>query len=337
MSKLVSIRGAVTAKNTKEDIVRSAIKLADELYFKNGLRDENIVNIQVSVTDDLTAYSVARAIRESGHAVALMSASEPDIDGGLKGCIRLMITAESDYPAHNVYLGGARALRPDLTNVYAIALDGPSGAGKSTVAKLVSKRLSITYLDTGALYRALGLTCLNRNISVSDAEKVEKCLKDVSVEIVYDNGTQRVMVNGVDVTMLIRTPEVSMAASAVSAIPYVRKKLLGLQREIAENNSVILDGRDIGTVVLPHAEFKFFLTASAEVRARRRFNELKAKGQSVTYADVLADVITRDCNDSTRAVAPLKCAYDAIKIESDDLSAEQVADVIVSKVTESLQ
>ncbi|MDE6293818.1 MAG: (d)CMP kinase [Clostridiales bacterium] len=224
-----------------------------------------------------------------------------------------------------------------VRDAYAIALDGPSGAGKSTVAKLVAKQLNITYLDTGALYRALGLVCLNNGVDVKDGVAVENCIKDVDVNIAYNDGVQTVTADGVDVTSKIRTPEVSMAASAVSAIPYVRQKLLGLQRGIAEKSSVILDGRDIGTVVLPNAEFKFFLTASAEVRAKRRFDELTAKGQTVVYEDVYNDVVTRDRNDSTRAIAPLKRALDAAEINSDNMTAQEVAEFICTAVMGELQ
>ncbi|MBD5132333.1 MAG: (d)CMP kinase [Clostridiales bacterium] len=247
-----------------------------------------------------------------------------------------MITAESNNPVRNIYLGGARSLRPDIAKVYAIALDGPSGAGKSTVAKLVAARLKIVYLDTGALYRALGLKCLKSNVSTKDGKAVENCLKNVSVDIKYENGVQRVLLEGVDVSGEIRTPAVSMAASEASAIPFVRQKLLGIQRDIAASGSVILDGRDIGTVVLPDAEFKYFLTASAEIRAKRRFDELTEKGQAVVYEDVLKDVIERDRNDSTRAVAPLKQAYDAKEINSDGLTAEEVASLIIDEVTGDL-
>lgn len=334
--KLVSIRGAVTAENTENGIIGATQLLANTLYFKNALCNDDVVNIMVSVTDDITAYHPARAIRECGFAVPLFSCVEPNIDGGIKGCIRLMITAYSDKPARNIYLRGARALRPDISGTYAIALDGPSGAGKSTVAKIVAKKLGITYLDTGALYRALGLRTLSCGVSVKDAAKVEECLSNAEVTIKYRDGFQHVILDGEDVSGRIRTPEVSMAASAVSAIPYVRQKLLSLQREISKTNNVILDGRDIGTVVLPDAEFKYFLTASPEVRAKRRYDELKAKGENVTFEGVLADVNERDKNDSTRAVAPLKQAFDAVSIISDDISAEIVADKIISDVTECL-
>lgn len=224
----------------------------------------------------------------------------------------------------------------DSSKIYAIALDGPSGAGKSTVAKLVAKTLEITYLDTGALYRALGYVCLKNGVDVNDGDAVAKCIKDIDVNIVYLDGVQSVIADGEDVSSKIRTPEVSMAASAVSAIPYVRQKLLGLQRGIAEKSSVILDGRDIGTVVLPQAEFKFFLTASAYERARRRFDELTVKGQATTYENVYNDVITRDRNDSTRAIAPLKRALDAVEINSDNMTAQDVADYICSVVNGDL-
>lgn len=334
MSELVSIRGAVTAKNSIDGITEASRRLIDRIFFKNRLKDEDVVNIVFSSTSDLTAFYPARAVRESGRAVPFFSCAEPKIDGALEGCIRVMVTAYSDVPVRNIYLNGARALRKDLCGSYAIALDGPSGAGKSTVARLISDKLGITYLDTGALYRALGLKVVSQKVSVSDAESVERCLKDVSVAIEYRDGAQCVLLDGEDVSGKIRTPEISMAASAVSAVPYVRQKLLGIQRDIAAKSNVILDGRDIGTVVLPAAEFKFFLTASAEVRARRRFDELVAKGQNVKYEEVLDDVILRDRNDSTRAIAPLKKAFDAVEIDSDDMSAKDVAQFIVDRVEE---
>ena len=313
MSKqLVSIRGAITAKNSKSSIAESARKLVDRVYFKNGITDDDVVNIAVTVTQSLQAASAAQAIREGGHNVPIMSAAEPAVYGMPKNVIRIMVTAYSDNAPHHVYL---------------------NGAGKSTVAKLVAKRLGITYLDTGALYRALGLKCIRSGVSTADGAAVEQCLKDVGVDIKYVNGAQCVLLDGEDVSGMIRTPEVSMAASAVSALPFVRQKLLGLQRGIAAESSVILDGRDIGTVVLPNAEFKYFLTASAEIRAKRRYDELTAKGQSVVYEDVYNDVVTRDRNDSTRAVAPLKPAFDAVEINSDELTAEQVADSIAGAVT----
>ncbi len=330
--KLVSIRGAITAQNTVDGITCATRRLVDKIYLKNGLSDNRIVNMIFTLTPDLTAFYPARAVRESGRKVQLFTCLEPSIDGAIKNCIRVMVTCYSDKPVFNVYLNGARRLRPDIAGAYAIALDGPSGAGKSTVAKLVATELNAAYLDTGALYRSLGLTVLENNIRTDDAKAVEQCLKNVQVGLDYVNGVQHVSVNGVDVSDRIRTPEVSMAASAVSAIPYVRKKLLGIQRKTAESRSVILDGRDIGTVVLPNAEFKYYLTASAEIRAKRRYDELIQKGEKVSYEKVLDDVIERDKNDSTRKIAPLKKAFDAVEINSDGLSAREVADIIINEI-----
>ena len=332
MGKLVSIRGAITAENNEKSIREASVRLLDKIYFKNGITDADVVNIAITTTDDITAFYPARALREAGHAVQLFSALEPKMDGGLSGCIRFMVTATSENPIFNSYLGGARKLRGDLTNNYAIALDGPSGAGKSTVAKLVAAKLGITYLDTGALYRALGLKALRGKVSTTDAVAVEKCLADAEVSIRYEFGAQKVLLDGEDVSGVIRTPEVSMAASNVSAVPFVRRKLLDIQRNAVKYGSVILDGRDIGTVVLPDAEFKFFLTASAEIRAKRRYDELKAKGESVSFDNVLADVNARDRNDSGRKIAPLKQSYDAVGINSDDMTASEVAEYIISIV-----
>lgn len=336
MNEIVSIRGAVTARNTQEDITEASRRLFDRLLFKNGLSDGDIVNVAISTTSDITAFYPARAVREAGHGVALFSCLEPNIDGALTGCIRMMITAKSEHAPRNIYLNGARSLRPDLTAAWSIALDGPSGAGKSTVAKLVAKELGITYLDTGALYRALGLKALRCGVDVRDGAAVEKGLASAEVRLEYVGGIQHVSLDGEDVSSAIRTPEVSMAASAVSAVPFVREKLLDIQRGIAATSPVILDGRDIGTVVLPNAEFKYFLTASAEIRAKRRYEELIAKGERVTYENVLDDVNTRDKNDSTRAVAPLKKAFDATEINSDGMTAEDVARSIVDGVKQDL-
>ncbi len=336
MTKLVSIRGAVTAQNTKQSIEDASRRLIDRIYFKNGLSDDDVVNIVISTTADLTAFYPARAIREAGHAVPLFSCVEPSVDDALLSCIRVMVTAYSEKAVRNVYLNGARRLRPDIAGAYAIALDGPSGAGKSTVAKLVAQALGATYLDTGALYRALGLTAIENGVGLSDEKGLRACLDNVKIEVKLDGGSQRVFVDGNDVSDRIRTQEVAMAASKVSAVPFVRVKLLGTQREFAAENSVIVDGRDIGTVVLPTAEFKFFLTASAEIRARRRYDELIAKGFDTDYETVLKDVNARDYNDSTRAVAPLKKAFDAIEINSDGMNAREVADVIIRAVEEDI-
>ncbi len=213
-----------------------------------------------------------------------------------------------------------------------IAIDGPAGAGKSSVAKAVAAKLGFIYVDTGALYRSIGINALKHNIKTDNADAVIALLPETKVELKYVDGTQRVILNGEDVSEAIRMPEASMAASNVSAIPAVRAFLLDLQRDMAKNNNVIMDGRDIGTVILPDADYKFFLTASAEVRADRRFKELKEKGIDVDYQALLDEIIQRDYNDSHRETAPLKQADDAILIDSSNLSLEESIDAIVSKI-----
>lgn len=210
-----------------------------------------------------------------------------------------------------------------------IALDGPSGAGKSTVAKAVAKRLGIIYVDTGALYRSIGLYVQRKGISKDDKEKIIPMLDEIKLDLVFNDDTQSVILNGEDVSSLIRTGEIAMYASAVSAIPEVRAFLLETQRKIASENSVIMDGRDIGTVIIPDAEVKIFLVASAEARAERRYKELIAKGEECTYEGVLADIKERDNNDSTRAVAPAVPAEDAIFLDNSKINQKQtVAKVI---------
>lgn len=213
-----------------------------------------------------------------------------------------------------------------------IAIDGPAGAGKSSVAKAVAAKLGFIYVDTGALYRSIGVNALRHGISTDDTVAVTSLLSETKVELKYVDGAQRVFLNGEDVSEAIRMPEASMAASNVSAIPEVRAFLLDLQRDMAKNNNVIMDGRDIGTVILPDAQYKFFLTASAEVRADRRFKELKEKGINVDYKELLDEIIQRDYNDSHRETAPLKQADDAILIDSSNMTIEESINAIADKV-----
>ncbi len=211
----------------------------------------------------------------------------------------------------------------------AIAIDGPAGAGKSTIARMAAKELGFIYVDTGALYRAIGLAASRRDLSKENKEEIVSMLDEIRVELAFnDKGEQIVLLDSEDVSGLIRTPEISMMASAVSAIPEVRAYLLDLQRDMAHTSNVIMDGRDIGTVVLPDAKLKIFLSASPECRARRRYDELIEKGMDVKYEDILSDVVERDYADSHRAIAPLKPAEDAILV---DTSGEELA-VSVNKL-----
>ncbi|MBE6834720.1 MAG: (d)CMP kinase [Ruminococcaceae bacterium] len=215
-----------------------------------------------------------------------------------------------------------------------IAIDGPGGAGKSTIAKAAAKELGYIYVDTGALYRSVGLYALRKEVKTDSADEVVPLLSEISVELKFIDGSQRVYLNGEDVSEEIRTPEASMAASNVSAIQAVRDFLFDLQRNIAKENNCIMDGRDIGTVVLPNAQVKIFLTASAEERAKRRYLQLMEKGQEVKYEDVLKELQERDYQDSHREIAPLKPAEDSIIIDTSDINLEQSIDTVVNVIRE---
>ncbi len=220
--------------------------------------------------------------------------------------------------------------------MFQIAIDGPSGAGKSTVAKALAAKMGIVYVDTGALYRTIGYYVRSKNADPKNAEAVESLLPQIELKLGYENGTQQVYLNGEAMGDRIRTPEMSMYASAVSAIPAVRAFLLDTQRSIARENSVVMDGRDIGTVILPNANVKIFLTASDECRAMRRYEELKAKGMETDYESVLADMIQRDRNDRNRAVAPAVAAPDAITFDNSGMSPDECTEAILALVREKI-
>lgn len=221
---------------------------------------------------------------------------------------------------------------------YRIALDGPSGAGKSTIAKRLSAELGFVYVDTGAMYRTVGLYCLQNNVDINDEAAVGAVLGNINIELKYIDGEQRILLNGTDVSKDIRLNEVSMAASKTSAYKAVRAFLLDAQRNVAKKQSVIMDGRDIGTVVLPDAEIKIFIVGDATVRAKRRHKELLEKGQNISLQEVLEDIITRDHNDTNRAEAPLKQAKDAVLLDTTyknfDEAYEAVLDIVKSKMAQ---
>ncbi len=217
-----------------------------------------------------------------------------------------------------------------------VAIDGPAGAGKSTVARGAAKELGYIYVDTGALYRTVALAAQRKNI-LGDEEKIAGMISSITVELKFDdNGEQKVYLNSEDVSSLIRTPEISMAASSVSQIPAVREFLLELQRSIARNNNVIMDGRDIGTVVLPNADVKIFLFASPECRAERRYKELIEKGEDVRYEDVLKDVNDRDYQDSHRKIAPLKPTEESVMADTTGKALPESIEMVVSVIKEKI-
>ncbi len=216
-----------------------------------------------------------------------------------------------------------------------VAIDGPAGAGKSTIAKKVSENLGFIYVDTGALYRAVALGCINEGVSIGEPEKVKELLPKLDIRIIFFNGQQHILLNDKDVSEAIRAENVSMAASRVSALPDVRAFLLELQRSFAKSDNVIMDGRDIGTVVLPNAQVKIFLTASPEIRARRRMLQLQESGAEADFDKILFDIVQRDYNDTHRETAPLKAAENAVTVDTTQMTLDEVAEKITGIIKEN--
>ena len=222
-------------------------------------------------------------------------------------------------------------------DVIAVAIDGPAGAGKSTIARAAAAQLGFVYVDTGALYRTIGLAVCRRGIDGTDVPGILATLPGIQVGLTYQDGAQHVLLDGEDVSDAIRTPQISTYASQVSSVPEVRAYLLDLQRDLARRQSVIMDGRDIGTVILPDAKVKIFLTASPEKRAARRCAELREKGQDVTVEGILADMERRDALDASRAAAPLKQAEDAVLVDTSDLTLEQSIEAVLTVIRDKMK
>lgn len=329
---MIAIRGATTVENDSPDEIKKSVgDLLLKIKARNSLKNTDIIFILFSNTEDLKSYYPAKAAREAGfYSCALFSSLEPDIMGSLQKCIRVMLLVDRDIKPEHVYLNKAAALRKDLSKKLNIAVDGPAGSGKSTVSDIVAKKLNLLHLDTGAMYRACALACEVKGIY--ETKDIDKFIQDVDINIEYKDGKQLTLLDGVDVSDKIRTPQISLLASKISAVKSVREKMVELQRVIARNNSCILDGRDIGTNVLPNTEFKFYLSASDEVRANRRMLENRQKGINSDISEVLRDIKQRDKQDMEREFAPLRMAADAINIDTGNLSAEEVADLIIKNV-----
>lgn len=333
------IRGATTIfEDSAEEIKKAVKELLEQIESRNILKRDEMMSLVFTSTSDIHSYYPAQAAREAGFAASgsLFSAQEPDIEGGLKLCIRVMLFVERNFDPKHVYLRGARVLRKDLVDKINIAIDGPSGSGKSTIARALSKKCNIPYLDTGAMYRACALKVLESGVDIENETEVYDLLLKVKLDVAYVDGEQKTMLDGVDVSLDIRKPNVSMAASTVSKYRSVRFHLTEKQREIARRESCILDGRDIGTFVLPDADFKFFLTAQPRVRAKRRYEELLQKGYQVDFDELLKETLRRDEQDSTRIVAPLKKADDAFEIDTSFLSIDEVLSIILKRIGEKV-
>ncbi len=334
------IRGATTISlDTKEEIKSSVKELLDEVFEENNLEKEEIKCFVFSLTSDIHAYHPAKAARESGYDFApLFAAVEPDIEGGLRYCIRLLLLTDliENRSVKHIYQKGAKILRKDISEKFNIALDGPAGSGKSTVAKVLAADYNILYLDTGAMYRACGLKALRMGIDPKDEKSVTAILPTLNLEVEYRNGKQHTMLDGEDVSLAIRENAVSMAASDVSTHAAVRIKMVEKQREIAQTMSCVLDGRDIGSTVLPNAKFKFFITADSKVRAMRRFQELESRGQKVDFEKLHQEIILRDKQDSEREFSPLVCAEDALVIDTSNMNIEEVVATVKKVIQEQI-
>jgi cytidylate kinase len=346
MSGVRAIRGAITVEeNDKKSILDGTVELLNEIARVNGITEEDIISIIFTVTDDLNTAFPAEAARNIGWVnTPLMCAREINVPGSLQKCVRVLMhvnSAKEKNEIKHVYLKGARVLRKDIVSknekddcsVFSIAIDGPAGSGKSTISKILAKKLGLIYLDTGAMYRTVALKAIREGIDTMNRDAVANMVRDINMEVVFQNGEQRMYLDGEDVTPYIRSMEVTKGSSDVAVVPEVRLKLVEKQREIAKRHGVVMDGRDIGTYVLPDAKFKFFLTATPEERARRRYLELLGKGNNnVTIEEILVDINYRDKNDSSRKFAPLAKADDAIEIDTTFLSIYEVANKILGFV-----
>ncbi|GHU59157.1 hypothetical protein AGMMS49975_26440 [Clostridia bacterium] len=334
MSTLSAIRGAITvSENSKEQIFEATDVLLRRILKRNEIHASDVISLIFSQTADLSAAYPALAARAGFADAGIMCVSEMGIDNSLPMCIRVLLYAYTDVPQSeisHVYLRGAEVLRPDRA-FNSIALDGPCGSGKSTVAKILSQKLGWVYIDTGAMYRTIGLYALRSGVSPAAADTL---LHSADIEIKYTDGTQRIFLNGEDVSETIRTQEVADSASQVAALPLVREHLVTLQKKMAKSANVIMDGRDIGTRVLPNATLKIFMDASVAVRAKRRANELAQKGGAATLEEVTLEVAERDYRDFTRTASPLRRAEDAIALDTSALDAEEVSEKILELLKE---
>ena len=337
------IRGAITAENnTREDILLNTRQLLKEIIEANDIKIEDIVSILFTATKDLNAAYPAVAARELGIVDAsLMCMQEMYVVGSLEMCIRVQMSVETEKAQKDmkfVYLKEAEVLRPDKAGRkgIAVAVDGPAGSGKSTVAKELAKELGLIYVDTGAMYRSIGYQCIKNGISTADTDAVAEAAKNINMEICYIDGKQRIFVDALDITDEIRTQNVADAASAVAKIPEVRKTLVKLQREIAKNNNVIMDGRDIGSNVLPDAQVKVYLDADVSERAKRRCGELAEKGEQHDFYKVLDEIMARDKQDKERKVNPLVIADDAVIIDTTNMKITQVKEAIAELIRSAM-
>lgn len=333
---MIAIRGATTIKeNTKIEILEATQELLSAIIKENKIEIQEISSILFTATKDVTKAYPAVAARQLGITQAsLMCMQEMYVEGSLPMCIRVMvqiqrINANMDLHIKHIYLHGAKKLRPDLVYGSSIAIDGPAGAGKSTIAKKVAHALGYTYIDTGAMYRAVAYYCKQKGINWDCKQDVINVLDNIDIKIRNKEGIQYIYLNNEDVTSLIRNQEIASGASVVASYEKVRKQLVKLQRNLALETSVVMDGRDIGTHVLPNANLKIFLTASVIERAIRRAKELELNGHIAQLDEIKQEIIDRDYSDSNREFSPLSKASDAVEIDTTGKSIEEVTKEIL--------
>lgn len=328
---MVIIRGAVDSANTSSSIINKSVELLQEIINLNKLDKNKIECILFTATEDIDKAYPALAARYIGlNNVSLICLNEMHVEEQMQGVIRTSVFYNDDIQASDIYLGKTKCLRKDkfMENNIKIAIDGPTSAGKSTIAKLLAEKLKINYVDTGAMYRALTLKVLNNNIN----PKSEKAVVDIAKDTQIDYFENHIFLDGICVDDKIRNELIDKNVSYVCQYKDVRKRLVEIQKDIAKKSSVIMDGRDIGTVVLKDADFKFFLTASAELRAQRRYKEYIEKGHNVKLEDIKNDLIRRDEYDTHREVDPLSKASDAIEVNTDDKNIDETVKLILSYI-----
>lgn len=329
---MVIIRGAVNAENTASSIINKTIELINEIIKVNILNKDLIECILFTVTDDIDTAYPALAARYIGlNNVSLICLNEMKVKWQMQGVIRTSIFYNDKIKTTDVYLGKTKSLRKDkfMENNIKIAIDGPTSAGKSTIAKLLADKLKINYVDTGAMYRALTLKVLNMNIDPQSEEAVVNVAKDTQIDY-FEN---HIFLDGLCVDDKIRNELIDKNVSYVCQYKDVRKRLVEIQKDIAKKSSVIMDGRDIGTVVLKDADFKFYLTASVDLRAQRRYKEYIEKGLNVNFEDIKNDLIRRDTYDSNREIDPLVKAEDAIEVNTDKMNIEETVKLMLSYIS----
>lgn len=328
---MIAIRGAVDAQNTASSIINQSKILLEEIIRVNKLDKKEIKCILFIATQDIDKAYPALAARYIGlNDTALICLNEMLVEGQMQGVIRTTVFYNDDINKIDIYLGKTKSLRKDkyMDNNIKIAIDGPTSAGKSTIAKLLAQKLKINYVDTGSMYRALTLKVLNNNIDPKSEEDVTSIANKTKIDY-FEN---HIFLDGLCVDDKIRNELIDKNVSYVCQYRDVRKRLVSLQKEIASKSSVIMDGRDIGTVVLKDANYKFFLTASADVRAKRRYKEYIEKGLEVNFEDIKNDLIRRDDYDSHREVDPLVKASDAIEVNTDDKNIEETVELMLSYI-----